>query len=319
MRRRDGSSHRLTRCSGSSTQVVELALGAVVHGARPVGGAHPAVAGDRAQVDVDAEQLAVPLGEHALEAAASASASSTGSGRPCIHVGRRRPAIAQNVGARSTSPTGRGDDRRRDAGATAPAARSSGSRMSASTWYGPLNSRPKSPCSSPWSVVKTTSTSSAQPRASIAREHAAERLVDQLALDGVAGVDLAHLVGGQRRRHPVAPAPRSWRRACRRTRAASAAACASRIASRSAARLAGSRRAAARRASRCGRSPTAAGPTGGAGRGSSSSRTSRRRRRASRARRSCGRRPSRCGTSSRGIGLTVTCGAPVSPPPAALT
>ena len=36
--------------------------------------------------------------------------------------------------------------------------------MRPSTWYGPLNSRPKSPWSSPWSVVKTTSTSSPQPR-----------------------------------------------------------------------------------------------------------------------------------------------------------
>ena len=44
----------------------------------------------------------------------------------------------------------------------------SGSRMSPSTWYGPLNSSPKSPWSSPWSVVNTTSTSSVQPLASIA-------------------------------------------------------------------------------------------------------------------------------------------------------
>ena len=40
--------------------------------------------------------------------------------------------------------------------------------MRASVWNGPLYSRPKSPCSSPWSVVKMTSVSSSQPRAAIA-------------------------------------------------------------------------------------------------------------------------------------------------------
>ena len=35
------------------------------------------------------------------------------------------------------------------------------------------------------------------------RDHPAQRLVDQLALDGVAGVDLAHLIRRQCRRHPV--------------------------------------------------------------------------------------------------------------------
>jgi hypothetical protein len=44
----------------------------------------------------------------------------------------------------------------------------SGSRISPSTWYGPLNIRPKSPPSSPWSVVNTMSTSSSQPRARMA-------------------------------------------------------------------------------------------------------------------------------------------------------
>ena len=194
----------------------------------------------------------------------------------------------------------------------------SGSRISASTWYGPLNSRPKSPCSSPWSVVKTTSTSSSHPRAAIAREHAAERLVDQLALDRVAGVDLAHLVGGQRRRHPL-----RRRLVVRDERAVVPEPPVARLGVEDAPRARppsrGSRRAAARRASRRGRPRTAAGPTGGAGRGSSSSRTSRRRRRASRARRSCGRPPSRCGTTRAAIGLTFTCGAPVSPPPAAFT
>ena len=40
----------------------------------------------------------------------------------------------------------------------------SGSRMSESTWYGPLKSKPKSPWNSPWSVVKITSVSSHHPR-----------------------------------------------------------------------------------------------------------------------------------------------------------
>ena len=83
-------------------EVVELALGAVVDGARQVGGAHPAVAGDRAQVDADAEQLAVPLGEHPLEATASASASSTGRAWPSIH------RLAREAGdVRRTSAPGR--------------------------------------------------------------------------------------------------------------------------------------------------------------------------------------------------------------------
>ncbi len=37
----------------------------------------------------------------------SASVSSTGRGLPCIHSGGWIPAMAQKVGARSTSPTGR--------------------------------------------------------------------------------------------------------------------------------------------------------------------------------------------------------------------
>ena len=40
--------------------------------------------------------------------------------------------------------------------------------MSASVWYGPLYSSPKSPCISPWSVVKITSVRSAHPRAATA-------------------------------------------------------------------------------------------------------------------------------------------------------
>jgi hypothetical protein len=35
-----------------------------------------------------------------------------------------------------------------------------------------------------------------------AGEHPAERFVDELALDRVAGVHLAHLIGGERRGHP---------------------------------------------------------------------------------------------------------------------
>ncbi len=98
---------------------------------------------------------------------ASASASSTGSGEPCIHSGGSMPAMAQKVGARSTRPTGRETT---DGAATPPprvegaGRHTSGRRMRPSTWYGPLNRKPKSPWSSPWSVVNTTSTSSSQPR-----------------------------------------------------------------------------------------------------------------------------------------------------------
>ena len=56
-------------CSGSVAEVVELALGAVVAVPGLIGRAHPTVARDRAQVDIDAEQHAVPLGQHALETA----------------------------------------------------------------------------------------------------------------------------------------------------------------------------------------------------------------------------------------------------------
>ena len=182
---------------------VELALGAVVHVPGLVRGAHPAVAGDRAQVHAHAEQLAVPLGEHALEArgrrrrrrrrAAPGPASSRWARRP-----RSRRTSARGPRARPGSSP-RPARRRRDGAGR----HTSGSRISPSTWYGPLNSRPKSPCSSPWSVVKITSTSSVQPRALDRGEHAPERLVDELALDRVARVDLADLVVGQRRRHPV--------------------------------------------------------------------------------------------------------------------
>src|SRR4051794_23102864 len=49
-------------------EVVELTFRAVVHRSASVGRQHPACPGDGAQVYVDAEQLAVPLGQHPLEA-----------------------------------------------------------------------------------------------------------------------------------------------------------------------------------------------------------------------------------------------------------
>ena len=49
-------------------QVIELALGTVVAGSGSVGGDHPSVAHHGAQVDLDAEQLAVPFGEDLVEA-----------------------------------------------------------------------------------------------------------------------------------------------------------------------------------------------------------------------------------------------------------
>ena len=137
-----------------------------------------------------------------------------------------------------------GDHRRAWPRPTGPGATPGAGASGASTWYGPLNSRPKSPWSSPWSVVKTTSTSSSQPRAAMPAQHPAERLVDELALHRVAGVDLAHLVGGQRGRHPLGGrlVVRHQRR--RRTRGASAGAWRRGSAPRSA-RARGSRRAAA--------------------------------------------------------------------------
>jgi hypothetical protein len=97
---------------------------------------------------------------------APASASSTGSAEPSIQAGGSMPAMAQKVGARSTSPTGALTTE--GAGELEGAGRhTSGRRMSASTWYGPLNRSPKSPCNSPWSVVNTTSRSSPHPRPSM--------------------------------------------------------------------------------------------------------------------------------------------------------
>ena len=239
---------------------------------------------------------------------ASASASSTGRAAPSIHGSagepgdgaERRGQVDQPDRAWSPPPAPR-----RPTGA---GRQISGSRIRPSTWYGPLNSRPKSPCSSPWSVVNTTSRSSAQPRAAIAGEHPAERLVDQLDLDGVAGVDLAHLVGGERGRHPAGRGLVVRHERRRRTRAASAGAwrrgCAR--ARRGDSRVAGRQRHVAPvDPAQLGRP---AGPTGGAGRGSSSSRTSRRRRRARRARRSCDRPPSRCGTTRAAWGCPAPAG-----------
>ena len=85
------------------------------------------------------------------------------------------PAMAQKVGARSTRPTGRVTTDGAAAGRDGAGRHTRGSRIRASTWYGPLKSRPKSPCSSPWSVVKTTSRSSAQPRSADPGQHPAER------------------------------------------------------------------------------------------------------------------------------------------------
>ena len=145
--------------------VVQLALGAVVrdgaHGADPaaeharlgeellepvrfadrrrlVRGAQPAVAVDRPQVHAVTGELRVPLAQHPLaartrrgrERRALASTSGTGT-----------PAISQNVGARSSCPTGSCTT----AGAT-PAdgagRQTIGSRISESVWNGPLNTSP---------------------------------------------------------------------------------------------------------------------------------------------------------------------------------
>ena len=190
--------------------------------------------------------------------------------------------------------------------------------MSASTWYGPLKSSPKSPCSSPWSLVKTTSTSSVQPRSSIRRStrpSASSMSSHSTALRAftsrtwsavsVAGHPAGRrlVVGDERPVVPETPVTGLVVEDLLPLARPSP----------------GKPPAGGRRASRSARPRTAAGPTGGAGRGSSSSRTSRRRHRGSRATRSCGPRPSRCGISSRSIGLTFTWGAPVSPPPSALT
>ncbi len=98
---------------------------------------------------------------------ATASASAVGRDAPCIQSVAGSPAIVQKVGARSTSPTARVTT---DGATPAEGAgrQMSGSRIKPSTWYGPLNSRPKSPWSSPWSVVNTTSRSSSHPRAETA-------------------------------------------------------------------------------------------------------------------------------------------------------
>ena len=67
--RHAGSSHRLCCCSGSSSRSYSSPSVPSWTVPRAVRRAHPAVADDRADVDADAEQLAVPFGEHALEAA----------------------------------------------------------------------------------------------------------------------------------------------------------------------------------------------------------------------------------------------------------
>ena len=49
-------------------EVVQLALGAVVHGARQHRSAHPSVAANGARTDDLSEEHAVPLGEHSFVA-----------------------------------------------------------------------------------------------------------------------------------------------------------------------------------------------------------------------------------------------------------
>ena len=225
--------------------------------------------------------------------------------------------MAQNVGARSTEPDRPADHRRRDAG---------GRRR-------PPDERQ---AHQPVDVVRTLEQ---QPEVALqlavvggehdvdvvapaaafdGRQHPPDRLVDQLALDGVAGVDLAHLVGGERRRHPVVAAPRSWRRAGRRTTPASGAAWRrGRARARRPTRC--SRRAAARRASRRGRARTPADPTGGAGSGKLIQQNQ-----SSSASSESSQAIVRSATQSvwyhsRAMALSCTCGAPVSPPPRALT
>ena len=110
--------------------------------------------------------------------------------------------MSQNVAARSTRPTGAVHDRRRDAG----------------RGRGPPHQR------QPHQPVDVVRALEQQPEVALelavvggeddvdvvgpaprvdGGQHPAEGLVDELALDGVAGVDLAHLVGGQGGRHPV--------------------------------------------------------------------------------------------------------------------
>ena len=69
-------------------------------------------------------ELAVERGEHALAAGRRVE---VGSGSPCIRRGAGTPAIAQNVGARSSVADRLVDRGGRDARATARGARSAGS------------------------------------------------------------------------------------------------------------------------------------------------------------------------------------------------
>ena len=147
-------------------EVVELALGAVVGRPGQVGRAHPVVPHDGAQVDVGPEQLAVPFGEHPLEAPGVGIGVVDGQRAP-LHPLR---GLDPGDGAEGRGQVDQAHRRDTTAGAVAPdgaGRQTRGSRMRASTWYGPLNSSPKSPCSSPWSVVKTTSRSSAHPRSAM--------------------------------------------------------------------------------------------------------------------------------------------------------
>ena len=92
---------------GVIDQVVELAFRAVVHRPGPVGGTHETVAGDGADVHLDSEQFAVPLGEHPFEPTGVGVSVVDRKVWPCIQSWGASPAIVANVGARSTRPTGR--------------------------------------------------------------------------------------------------------------------------------------------------------------------------------------------------------------------
>ena len=201
--------------------------------------------------------------------------------------------MPQKVGARSTRPTGRVTT----AGATPPVRagrHTRGSRMSASTWYGPLKSSPKSPCSSPWSLVNTTSTSSLQPRSSIRRSTRPSASSISSHSTALRAFTSRTWSARERRRDPVGRrlVVGDERPVVPETPVAG-------LGVEDLLPLArpspGSRRKGDLAPVDPARPRTAAGPTGGAGPGSSSSRTSRRRRRGSRARRSCGPPPSRCG------------------------
>ena len=133
---------------------------------------------------------------------APASASSTGSAAPSIHAGGSMPAMAQKVGARSTSPTGAltTDGGRRARGRRSPHQRQAHERIHV---VGALEQQPEVPLQLAVVGGEHHVEVLAPPEAVDAGEDPPEGLVDELALDRVPGVDLAHLVGGEGGRHPV--------------------------------------------------------------------------------------------------------------------